>query len=324
MNHAAILSVGSVNVDFQVRTDRWPGPGETETLLGREFLMIGGGKAANVAFLARRLGCEARLFARVGDDLLADHALRPLQESGVDLREVRRVRGQATGVALIDVRADGEKAIVLAANANEAWTAIDEEHIGTAIRAAPDGSVLAIDLEVPVNVVRRAIYAARTRGHTIVLDPSPASRLDDDLCRMADYVTPNTTEVELLTGVTVRSLADGIRAGEQLLARGARAALVKLGAQGCAFSRGDTRLHVHAARRDAVDTTGAGDAFTGGLAAGILEQRPVEEAVRYAVAASAFAVTRYGSQSSYPSRREFEHELSQVTTSSSTDRAVVR
>src|SRR5437763_1516636 len=120
MNRGVVLSLGSVNVDFQVRTDRWPGPGET--LLGREFVMVGGGKAANVAVLARRLGWDARLIARVGDDLLADHALRPLQEGGVDLQAVQRVRGQATGVALIDVRPDGEKASVLAANANDAWT----------------------------------------------------------------------------------------------------------------------------------------------------------------------------------------------------------
>src|SRR5439155_5474476 len=106
MSDAAILSVGSVNVDFQVRTDRWPGPGET--LLGREFLMIAGGKAANVAFLARRLHCQARLFARVGDDPLADHALQPLEQQGVDLREVRCLLGLATVVALIDVRSDGE------------------------------------------------------------------------------------------------------------------------------------------------------------------------------------------------------------------------
>lgn len=314
MNDPAILSIGSVNVDFQVRTDRWPGPGET--LLGREFLMIAGGKAANVAVLARRLHSAARLFARVGDDLLADHALRPLQEHGVDLREVRRVQGQATGVALIDVRPDGEKAIVLAANANEAWTPADEEHIATAIAGAPGQSVLAIDLEVPVSVVRRAVHAAHERGLLIVLDPSPAGRLDESLYRLADYLTPNTTEAERLTGVSVRSPADGFRAGERLLARGARAALVKLGAEGCALTTRSTQVQVRAAPRVAVDTTGAGDAFTGGLAVGLLERRSPVEAVRYAVAASALAVMRYGSQSSYPTRDEFERELARVTTTS--------
>ena len=314
MSDAAILSVGSVNVDVQVRTERWPGPGET--LIGREFLMIAGGKAANVAFLARRLHCHAQLFARVGDDLLADHALQPLEQQGVDLREVRRVHGKATGVALIDVRPDGEKAIVLAANANEAWTSADEEQVAMSIAAAPEGSVLAIDLEVPLTIVRAAIHAARKRDLLIVLDPSPADHLDVRLRGLADYLTPNTTEAERLTGVRVRSPADGFRAGERLLASGARAALVKLGAEGCAFTTAAAQVHVRAAPRPAVDTTGAGDAFTGGLAVGFIERQTPEEAVRYAVAASAFAVTRYGSQSSYPTREEFERELAGVTVTS--------
>jgi ribokinase len=316
MPQPLILSMGSVNVDFQVRTERWPGPGET--LLGRDFLMIAGGKAANVAYLARRLGCGARLLARVGDDLLADQALRPLEASGVDLQNVRRVPGHATGVALIDVRTDGEKAIVLAANANEAWNAEDEEQIDAAIRSAPHGSVLAIDLEIPVRVVWRAIEAARRCGHTIVLDPSPADRLDDSMCRTIDFVTPNTTETELLTGMPVRSLADGFRAGERLLARGVGAALVKLGAEGCAFVSGGARFHVRAEPRNVVDTTGAGDAFTGGLAVALLERRSTEDAVRFAVAASALAVLRYGSQSSYPCRDELERELPRIVTSSAT------
>jgi sugar/nucleoside kinase (ribokinase family) len=170
----------------------------------------------------------------------------------------------------------------------------------------------------PVRVVWRAIQAAQRCGHTIVLDPSPADRLDDSMCRTIDFVTPNTTETELLTGMPVRSLADGFRAGERLLARGVGAALVKLGAEGCAFVSGGARFHVRAEPRNVVDTTGAGDAFTGGLAVALLERRSTEDAVRFAVAASALAVLRYGSQSSYPCRDELERELPRIVTRSAT------
>ncbi len=313
MERPVVISLGSVNVDIQVRTDHWPGP--SETLIARDFLMIGGGKAANVAYLARRLGVDARLLAHVGDDLLADRALEPLQRIGVDLRGVRRVSGQATAVALIDVRSDGDKAIILANNANDAWGSDDEKEIETAVAAAPSGSVLALDLEVPVGIARRAMSAAKNHGMVVVLDPSPAGRVEAGLYELADYMTPDNGEAERITGIRVQSVEDGFRAGEQLLQRGARAALVKLGSEGCAFSTtGGARLHVRPAPRKAVDTTGAGDAFTGALAVALLEQRKPEEAACFAVAAAAIAVTRYGSQPSYPDRPELEREVTQVTT----------
>lgn len=306
-----VISVGSVNVDFQVRTDRWPGAGET--LLADDFLMAGGGKAANVAYLARRLEAGAVLVARVGDDLLADHALAPLRELDVDLRHVDRVSGEATGAALIDVRADGEKVILLAANANDVWGPDDERDAESAVQAAPPGSVVTVDLEVPAAVVRRSLEAAHEAGHVVVLDPSPADRLDDGLAPLADYVTPNQTEAELLTGVTVRSPADGRRAGEELVKQGVAVALVKLGGDGCMLVSDDHRLHVRPASREAVDTTGAGDAFAAGLSVALLEGRPPPDAACVAVASGTLAVTRFGSQASYPTRDELDREVRAVT-----------
>jgi ribokinase len=308
-----VLSAGSVNVDFQVRTDRWPGPGET--LPAREFLMTGGGKAANVAYLVRRLGGDAHLLAHVGDDDLAPHALRSLEQAGVDVSGVRHVAGQTTGVALIDVGSDGDKAILMAGNANDSWTSADEESLAAAIDSAPRGSVLAVDLEMPERVVRRAMDAARRAGCTIVLDPSPADRLTDDLCGMADFLTPNAGEAWALTDVLVRSREDGFRAGERLLERGARTVLVKLGGGGCALVSRHKCLAMRPTPRAAVDTTGAGDAFTGALAVGLIEARPVESAVKMAVAASAFSVTRFGAQPSYPSRQDLDRELAEVSVS---------
>lgn len=310
MANPLVVSVGSVNVDLQVRTERWPRPGET--LLADDFLMAGGGKAANVALLARRLGCASVLAGRVGDDLLAQHALGPLEAEGVDLRHVRRVRGVATSVAMIDVRADGEKAILLARNANEAW---DDDDIADAVAAvddAPEGSVLAVDLEVPSDVVRATIEAARRRGHQVVVDPSPADRADTDLLGHAGCLTPNPAEAEALVGVAVDSTEDGCRAGRELLAAGVGAAFVKLGADGCVLVTADGAIWARPEARDAVDTTGAGDAFTAGVAVALAEGAPLDEAARFAVATSSLAVMGYGSQASYPRRGEVDAEVDRV------------
>ena len=309
MTQAQILSLGSVNVDFQVRADRWPEPGET--LLGQDFLMIGGGKGANVAFLARRLGVNARLLARVGEDALAEEALRPLREIGVDLGATKRVAQERTGIALIIVRPEGDKGIILSANANTAWEPTDAEGVATEIQDAPPGSVLVADLEVPVSIVQRALETARQQGLRTVLDPSPAGCLLPALYSAVDYLTPNPTEAEQLTGIPVRSAADAFRAGEVLLERGVGAALMKLGAGGCVGVSAGGRERLPAVPVRVVDQTGAGDAFAGALAVALLEGQQVNEAARFAVAAATLAVTRYGSQSSYPTRAELGRWIAQ-------------
>jgi len=309
MMQAQILSLGSVNVDFQVRADRWPEPGET--LLGQGFLMIGGGKGANVAFLARRLGVNARLLARVGEDALVEEALRPLREVGVDLGATKRVAQERTGIALIIVRPEGDKGIILSANANAAWEPTDAEEVATAVQDAPPGSVLVADLEVPASIVQRALETARQQGLRTVLDPSPAGRLIPVLYPAVDYLTPNPAEATQLTGMPVRSAEDAFRAGEVLLERGVGAALMKLGAGGCVVVSAGMREHLPAVPVRVVDQTGAGDAFAGALAVALLEGQQVNEAARFAVAAATLAVTRYGSQPSYPTRDELERWIAQ-------------
>jgi ribokinase len=169
-----------------------------------------------------------------------------------------------------------------------------------------------MDLEIPLHIVRRAINTARPGDHQIVLDPSPAGRLEKDLYGLADYLTPNPSEAEQLTGITVRSVEDGFQAGEALVKSGVRAALVKLGSEGCIFVSGDTRLHVRPAPQKTVDATGAGDAFAGALTVALLERRDPEEAACFAAAAASIAVTRYGSQPAYPDRNELERVVRAV------------
>lgn len=306
-----VLSLGSVNVDFQVRIERWPEPGET--LLGRDFIRIGGGKAANVAWLAQRLGADAALFAHVGDDDLAPHALRPLEDSGVRLEHVRRVAGQRTAVSMIMTRADGDKSIVLAPNANESWTEEDADDVARRVSQAPMGAVLVADLEVPAFVVRRAAEAAQARRLRVVLDPSPASRVDDALLACASYATPNLSEAAQLVGSGgLHGVDDAKKAAVALCRRGLEAALIKLGPLGFVVADGEGVDHFEGIPVEAVDTTGAGDAFAAALAVGLVEERPLRTAACFAHAASTLAVTGWGSRPAYPDRGQVERLLARM------------
>jgi ribokinase len=232
MMKGEVISVGSINLDIQVRMDQWPQAGETA--IGRDFLMAGGGKAANVAFLARKLQVGARLIARVGSDRLVDWALQSLRESGVDLGHTLPAAGP-TGWAMIAVRGDGEKTIIMAANANDAWTREnDHQGVWTAVRQAPPGSILVVDLEIPSRIVEEALQAAREQGMPVILDPSPADRFRSEWASSIDYLTPNSAEAEKLTGLKIKTVDQAYAAGERLLAQGIGTVLLKMGNEGCA------------------------------------------------------------------------------------------
>lgn len=300
----AVLSLGSVNVDFVARIERRPEPGET--LLAREFARAGGGKAANVAFMARRLGAEAELLARTGADDLSDVALAPLRGCGVGLGGVRPRAGRMTGVSLITVPPDGRKSIVLAPNANFEWEEEGAERVATAIGGAPAGSVLAADFEVPGEIVRRAILSARDRGLRILVDPSPTDRVDRDLLSGVDVLTPNAGEASRLTEGAVEDPRSALEAAQALARVGVRIVLAKLPAGGVVALESGHAMHVPPAEVEAVDTNGAGDAFAGAAATALLEERSTLEMASFAVAAASLAVTKRGAQASYPRRREVE------------------
>lgn len=304
-----IIALGSVNVDIQVRVERWPDPGET--LFTRDFMLLGGGKAANVAYFARRVGLPAALIAHVGDDLFGPVALERLAEAEVDLSQTRRVAGAATGVATISVRPDGNKTILMADNANASWNAADAHDTVEAIASAPDGSVLVVDLEIPLFVVEQAAEAARQRGFRIVLDPSPAERMTAALYPFADALTPNRSEAaQLLQGATPGEAREE-EITSTLLARGARNVLLKLGAQ-CLLAGPGPVQRLRSLDADAVDTTGAGDAFAAALAIGFLEGRDIREAALLALAGSSLAIEAYGSQPSYPDREQLDARFRQL------------
>lgn len=305
-----LLSLGSINADFQVRVDQ--PVGSRETLLAHDFCRFSGGKAANTAFLATRLGQRSRLFGRVGDDALAEQALAPLREAGVMLDGVQRAVGQPTGVSLIMVPPDAKKHIVLATNANDQWDAAALAQLEAALSAIETPACLVLDCEVPAAAVRRAIEAVRRQGIPVVLDPSFPDRVEPDLLPALAAILPNADEAAQLVGAAVDSVPEALAAARRLHGRGAALAGVKLGDGGCVLVGEAGAWHLPGGAVDPVDTTGAGDAFSGAFAVALLEGRPPLEAASWGVAASQHAVTGYGSQPAYPGRDVLLAQAGQV------------
>jgi ribokinase len=305
-----IISLGSINADFQVRAERWVEAGHD--LLVTDFMRFGGGKAANVAYAAHRLGSPVMLIGHVGDDDLAEQALNPLRQLQLDLRFVSSVRGMATGFVTIVVTPDGKKTMIAAHNANDVWAEEEAANAASAVAKATAGSILVADCAISIDPVERAARAAVRRKFPIILDPSPAQRVSDRLFPLVDFVTPNPVEAQQLTGIAVQSIEDALRAGRALISRGSKVALIKMPQGGCVIVTAGSAVAIRPTPVKVVDTTGAGDVFAGALAVALLERRGLLDAVRFAVAAAHISVTRYGAQASYPDRTEIEEMLARL------------
>ncbi len=301
-----VVVVGSLNMDFVVRVRRFPVPGET--VLGGEFRMIPGGKGANQACAAGRLGGNAvnvKMIGRVGRDVFADHLKASLSAAGVDVSGVHVTRSQPTGVALIAVDAAGQNSIVVAPGANGELAAADVEAMRRVFRGA---RVALFQLESPLDTVAGALRIAREEGLITILDPAPAQPLPPELLRQVDILTPNESEALGLLGRPSARLpiSEAGRIATALLGLGPRSVILKLGEQGC-YACGPDAEGPHAAFEvDAVDSTAAGDTFNAGLAIALAEGRELTDALRFANAAAAISVTRVGAQASAPSRAEVD------------------
>jgi ribokinase len=299
----SIVVVGSINMDLVCRVPRLPDPGET--VLDGAFDTFHGGKGANQAVAAARLGAEVHLIGRVGGDEFGGRLLAGLAGNGVRTGAVKVTRGAASGVASILVAGDGENCIAVAPGANGLLAPADIDAAEGLIRRA---AVVVAQLEVPIATVRRAMEIARRHGVVTILDPAPAPArgLPRDLYRV-DILTPNEVEAAALLGA--RSPRKPTAIAKALLALGPRMVALKLGARGALHSAGKTAPEIRAFRVEATDTTAAGDAFTGALAVGMSEGWPLSRAVRFACAAGALASTKQGAQPSLPSRRAVERLL---------------
>jgi ribokinase len=299
---SSILVVGSLNADLVVRVPRFPAPGET--LTGSSFARFPGGKGANQAYAAARMGGRASLVGQAGDDDLGRWLAAHLAGGGVDVSAVGLVPGQGTGLALITIDDRGQNEIVLVPGANGTFS---PDRLGASAHAIEGAALLLLQLEIPLATVTEAARAGRAAGATIVLDPAPARTLPSDLLALVDVLTPNESELAVLTGGGVVEGEDDVRArAERLVAAGARSVLVKWGANGARLF-GALGAHAWAAREvPVVDTTAAGDTFNGALAVGLAEGLDIETAGRRAVAAATISVTRPGAQPSMPTRDEVD------------------
>jgi ribokinase len=289
-----VFAAGTVNADFVLAVDRRLERGAS--LVAHRFLRASGGRAGNVAVMVRRLATPARLYGCVGDDELSEQALAGPRKAGVELDAVRQVPGD-TGVVMVVVGDGGAKTMVFAPGANASFSAADGSRLATDLRSAAAGSVLVVDTELEPASLEPALQT----GRPSVLDPTRPERVTDRLLGLALHVTPNADEAAALTGIPVESPGDARRAARRLRERGARNVHVRLRRGGCfsLWPDGEALMEVPEPL-DAVDTTGAGDAFAGTLATAIIARLPPINAARLAVAAAAWAVTGFGAQESYP------------------------
>lgn len=299
-----VCVIGSANVDYAVSLPRLPRPGETVS--GGTLLVNLGGKGANQAVAARRLGGEVRLVGRVGDDAAGAEIRARLGDMGIDVTGLLALPGVATGTALIVVDAEGRNQIAVAPGANHRLEVAGVREHEASIRWA---EVLVCQLETPLPVVRWALERARAAGVITVLNPAPAQTLPDEMLALVDYLTPNEHEAALLADSEVRDAESAREAALRLLARGAGAVVVTLGEQGAIVCDGDSAAHFPAFPVKAVDTTAAGDAFNGALAVGLAAGGTLEDAIPLANAAAALACTRPGAQASLPDRAAVEQFL---------------
>lgn len=308
-----ILVLGSLNMDFVAYAGRLPARGET--VVAREVQMFPGGKGANqawaVARLSRRGAGGVRMGGYVGRDMFGDQLKASLVAGGVDVSLVFSAADLATGVALITVGAQGENTIVAAAGAN---ARLDEEAVNCMPAAFSKAANILLQLETPLEGVRRALQLARFARVPAILDPAPAHALSNQLLDLCSWLTPNESEACVLLGQLPSTLTpkQAMKAAKELRARGAANVVVKMGASGCCYAGSSGDFHLPAFPVDAVDTTAAGDTFNAALAVALRESKPIEEALRFANAAAALSTTKYGAQASVPLRAVVDSLLSEA------------
>lgn len=295
------MVVGSSNVDLVVKSSRIPAVGET--ILGEDFIMTPGGKGANQAVAAAKLGAEVYFVAKLGDDIFAEQSLNNFKKEGINTKYVIQTKEAPTGVALITVDNAGNNVIVVAPGANQM---LSPEDIRRAESDITSSAVLVAQLEVPMETVEFAARLANNSDVPFILDPAPAQKLSPELLKMVDVLKPNETEAHILTGIEVTNEDSARTAAKKLLECGVKSVILTMGAKGFLLANDDRTESVPAVKVDAVDATAAGDAFTGSLAVGLAQGKTLADAALFANYVAALSVTKMGAQSSMPTREKVE------------------
>ena len=301
-----LVVLGSINADHILNLETFPTPGETVT--GNQYQVAFGGKGANQAVAAGRSGANIAFIACTGDDDTGERVRKQLASDNIDVSPVSVVEGESTGVALIFVNAEGENVIGIHAGAN---AALKTERVEAQRAIISGADALLMQLESPVESVLAAAKIAHENHTTVVLNPAPARVLSDELLALVDIITPNETDAEKLTGIRVENDGDAARAAGALHDKGIGTVIITLGSRGVWVSANGEGRRVPGFKVKAIDTIAAGDTFNGALVTALLEGIAMDEAIRFAHAAAAIAVTRKGAQPSVPWRKEIDEFLSQ-------------
>jgi len=298
MSNKKIVVIGSSNTDMTVVADRLPVPGET--VLGGKFAMGQGGKGANQAVAAQRLGGDVTFICKLGRDIFGENAVKEYQKDGMDTSKIM-YSDQPSGVALISVDTHAENCIVVASGANGDITVEDIEANRKEIEEA---AILLLQLEIPVDAVVRAAKIGHEAGVCVVLNPAPACDLPEEIYQYLSLIIPNQTEIALMTGIEANDEEGAAKAVEALQAKGTKDVIVTMGSKGSMVYHEGQATFVPSRKVNAVDTTAAGDTYCGGLCVALSEGKDIIEAARFATASSALTVQKRGAQDSIPYRKD--------------------
>lgn len=301
MGKKQILVIGSINVDMVIKTKNIPIPGET--IIGNEFFMNMGGKGANQAIAATRLGGEVSFVGKAGNDVFGKQAVDSLKKEGIDIRFIGMTKDVSSGIATITVDQNGENAIVVVPGANYE---VNETDIDLADELFDTCEIILLQYEIPIKIIEYIIQKANYFKKKVVLNPAPAEKIKDEYLNDLYIITPNETEAEKLTGVKITDEKTTIYAADLLLEKGIQIVIITLGEKGALVKSKNICEFISSPMVKAIDTTAAGDTFNGALVVLLSEGRDILTATKLACQAASLSVTRFGAQASIPYRRELE------------------
>lgn len=296
-----ICVIGSLNMDLVVNVDAMPKPGQT--IIGSNFKEVPGGKGANQAVAMARLNGNVSMIGKVGEDGFGQTLINSLKNDKVDTTYIQTAKG-STGVALITVDKNAQNSIVVSPGAN---FEVKEEDIDNNIKAIENSDIVVLQLETPLNTIKYALNKAKELNKYTILNPAPAVKLDDEIIKNVDLLTPNETELEIISGVSIETEEDIQKAAQIMIEKGVKELIVTLGSKGSLYINKEKSMFKKAYKVEAVDTTAAGDSYTGALAVALSQDKGIEDAMDFASKVGALSVLKEGAQSSLPTLEDVKN-----------------